>query len=131
MPFGNQTGPMGQGPMTGRGEGYCAGYDKPGYANPVPGRGVGFGYGWFGRGRGWRNWYRATGLPGWQRARMGYPAWGNRGYYSPAYPPTSPTVKEEKEMIKEEREMIQQEMGMLKEQTKALENRLEELKKKK
>lgn len=129
--FGDRTGPMGQGPMTGRGAGYCAGYDRPGYANPVSGRRVGFGRGWFGRGRGWRNWYRATGLPGWQRAQMGYPAWGGWGYYPPAYPPVQPTVKEEKEMIKEEREMIQGEMDALKEQMKALENRLEELKKKK
>lgn len=124
MPFGNGTGPMGQGPMTGRGAGYCAGYDGPGYANPVPGRGVGFGRGWFGRGRGWRNWYRATGLPGWQRAQMGYPAWGGWGYYPPVYPSAQPTVKEE-------REMIQGEMNALKEQMKALEDRLEELKTKK
>jgi len=32
---------MGQGPMTGRAAGYCAGYGVPGYMNPVPGR-------WFG-----------------------------------------------------------------------------------
>lgn len=111
MPFGDSTGPMGQGPMTGRGAGYCAGYDRPGYANPR---------GWFGRGRGYRNWYRATGVPGWQRAQMGYPAWGGWGYY----PPAQPTVKEEKEMI-------QGEMEALKEQMKSLEDRLEELKKKK
>ena len=124
MPFGDSTGPMGQGPMTGRGAGYCAGYNRPGYANPVPGRGVGLGRGWFGRGRGYRNWYRATGLPGWRRAQLGYPAWGGWGYYPPAYPSAQPTVKEEKGMIKEEIEI-------LKEQMKALEDRLEELKKKK
>ncbi len=126
MPFGNQTGPMGQGPMTGRGAGYCAGYDRPGYANSVPERGVGFGRG-LGRGRGYRNWYRATGLPGWQRTQMGYPAWGGRGYY----PPAQPTVKEEKEMIKEEKEMVQGEMSALKDQMKALEDRFKELIKKK
>ena len=111
MPFGNGQGPMGQGPMTGRGLGYCAGYTRPGYMNSASGRGY---FGWgrgFGRGRGWYNW----GWPG----------------YGPAYPPAQPTVKEEKEMIKEEREMIQGEMDALKEQTKALEDRLEELKKKK
>ncbi len=36
MPWGDETGPMGQGPMTGRGAGYCAGYNTPGYANPMP-----------------------------------------------------------------------------------------------
>ena len=78
MPFGDGTGPMGLGPMTGRGAGFCAGFGSPGFANPVPGRwfggqwgasygypyspsiwpswsrwGWGFGRGW-GRGRGWR-----------------------------------------------------------------------------
>jgi len=110
--------------MTGRGFGYCAGYNRPGYTNPAPGRGVGFGGGWFGRGRGRRNWYRATGLPGWQRAKMGYPAWGGWGYYPSAYSPAPPIAKQEKEMI-------QGEMSVLKEQMKALEDRLEELKKKK
>ncbi len=60
MPRGDGTGPMGMGPMTGRGAGYCAGYAAPGYANPVGfgrrlagGRGLGFGLGrGLGRGRG-------------------------------------------------------------------------------
>jgi hypothetical protein len=38
MPFGNGTGPAGTGPMTGRAAGYCAGYNMPGFANPIPGR---------------------------------------------------------------------------------------------
>ena len=37
MPQGDGTGPAGQGPMTGRGMGYCAGYDVPRF-----GRGRGF-----------------------------------------------------------------------------------------
>jgi len=48
----------------------------PGYANPAYGRGF---WGWGrgrGGGRGWRNWYYATGLPGWQRSASPYPAWG-------------------------------------------------------
>ncbi len=46
MPGGDGTGPMGFGPGTGRGAGYCRGYSLPGYANPVPGyrRWRGFGY---------------------------------------------------------------------------------------
>ena len=35
MPFGNGTGPVGLGPMTGRAAGFCAGYPVPGYMNPV------------------------------------------------------------------------------------------------
>jgi len=38
MPAGNGTGPMGQGPMTGRAAGYCAGFPVPGYMNPISGR---------------------------------------------------------------------------------------------
>jgi len=75
MPGGDRTGPMGAGPMTGRGAGMCAGYDVPGYMNPYwgrPGRGFGRGQrfgrgGGMGGGRGWRNQYYATGLPGWAR----------------------------------------------------------------
>ena len=68
MPFGDATGPRSLGPMTGRRAGLCAGFPVPGYANPVPGLGFGpwFGVG-RGRGRGWRHWYYATGLPGWAR----------------------------------------------------------------
>lgn len=57
MPRGNRTGPWGQGPMTGRAAGYCAGYPIPGFMNPTPGFGRrgGFGRGWRrGRGRGTR-----------------------------------------------------------------------------
>lgn len=76
MPGGDGTGPRGMGPMTGRAAGFCAGYNAPGYANAIPGRGIGFGgarMGAFGGGRGWRNMYYATGLPGWMRFG-GYPA---------------------------------------------------------
>ena len=53
MPLGDGTGPQGQGPMTGRGAGFCAGYGVPGYANPGPrGGGRGRGRGWNGGGRG-------------------------------------------------------------------------------
>ena len=61
MPGGNGTGPMGMGPITGRGAGYCAGNNVPGYAAGAAGfgmgmrRGFGGGFGGgFGRGRGGR-----------------------------------------------------------------------------
>jgi hypothetical protein len=78
MPRGDGTGPRGMGPMTGRAAGYCAGLDAPGYANAAPGRGfaMGFGRGGFGGGgRGWRNWFHATGLPRWARAEFAAPYW--------------------------------------------------------
>jgi len=50
MPRGDKTGPNGQGMMTGRKMGYCAGYNVPGFMNGT-GFGGGFGGG-FGRGMG-------------------------------------------------------------------------------
>lgn len=47
MPRGDQTGPEGMGPRTGRGAGYCSGYEMPGYANPAAFR---CGMGWQNRG---------------------------------------------------------------------------------
>lgn len=61
MPRGDGTGPMGMGRMTGRRAGYCAGFGVPGHAYPA-GAGCGFG-----RGRGYRRMFHATGLPGWMR----------------------------------------------------------------
>ena len=98
--------------MTGHGGGYCAGYDSPGYANPVPGRGFGMGWGrggGWGRGRGWRNQYYATGVPGW--ARFGYaPAWG-----APQAPPygayaAPPTPEQETEFLRTQAEWLQQQL---------------------
>jgi len=85
MPGGDRTGPAGMGPMTGRAAGYCAGYGIPGFMNPIPGRG--YGYGGWGRGGGYghRNWYYATGAPGWVRAGAGYPAFGQVPAYGAAY----------------------------------------------
>lgn len=82
MPFGDRTGPQGLGPMTGRGVGFCAGFGVPGSMNP----GIGRGFGGRGRGggRGRRNWFRATGLTGWQRA-FGWPSSGaSQAFAAPA-----------------------------------------------
>lgn len=65
MPGFNGTGPLGQGPVTGRGMGRCTGAVP---AGAVPARGFGFGMGrGFGRGRG-----RGFG-PGPMPAGYGYP----------------------------------------------------------
>ena len=87
MPRGDGTGPQGLGPMTGRAAGYCAGYVEPGFTNPIPGRGAG-GRGRGGRrgGRGRRNWFNATGVPGWVRAAQGRPAWGAGPFVPPDVP---------------------------------------------
>ncbi|MGB9608721.1 MAG: DUF5320 domain-containing protein [bacterium] len=109
MPFGDRTGPLGRGPRTGRGAGFCSGFPVPGYLNPIPGRGF------WGRGRGFRHWYWATGLPGWAR----FPTWGP----FPASPSTGePASDEEKELLKEQAESLRQALS-------DIEKRLAELEK--
>jgi hypothetical protein len=77
MPRGDKKGPLGEGPMTGRGAGFCGGGKTPGYANRAGGRRRGAGLndsGCEGRGkRGFRNWFHATGIPGWMRAGSSVP----------------------------------------------------------
>ena len=118
MPRGDGTGPAGMGPMTGRAAGYCAGYDAPGFANPVPGRGYGMGWGrGWGGGRGWRHRYYATGVPGWLRFGYG-PAWGAPAYGAPyaasyAGPYAAPygpeiTREQEVEALRSQAEYFQQ-----------------------
>jgi hypothetical protein len=120
MPAGDRTGPMGMGPMTGRAAGYCASYDVPGYANPIPGRGFGLGRGWGGGWR-WRNWYHATGLPGWARFEYA-PAW----QIPPAWtygPYATPPTREQ------EAEFLQRQAEWLREQLDAISKRIAELEK--
>ena len=123
MPRGDGTGPAGMGPMTGRAAGYCAGYSVPGYMNPVGGRG--YWGGGRGGGRGWRNWYYATGLPGWARASYGYPAWGGAAAspYVPYPAPVAPTVAPEQELVglKQQAEYFQNALGEIKKRIEQLE----------
>jgi hypothetical protein len=60
MPFGDGTGPMGLGPRTGRGVGFCAGFGSPGFANPMPGYPRPYGYGY--STPGWPRWGWVVGL---------------------------------------------------------------------
>ncbi len=112
MPYGDRTGPAGMGPMTGRARGYCAGYPVAGYLNPISGRGGG---------RGWRNWYYATGLPGWIRAQASYPAWGG-GVYQYTHYPYAPeiTPQQEAEVLKNQAKMMQDEIKVINERIKEL-----------
>ncbi|NLB34585.1 MAG: DUF5320 domain-containing protein [Elusimicrobia bacterium] len=145
MPRGDRMGPMGQGPMTGRGAGYCAGYPSPGFMNVGPGgggpgygRGFGAGRGFggrrgfragggFGAGRGfgyargggggwgYRNRYYASGVPGWAMEEGMYPADG------PAYYPTEVTPEEEAEVLKRESDYLKEELKVITDRLKALE----------
>jgi hypothetical protein len=124
MPRGDGTGPMGLGPMTGRAAGYCAGYSVPGYMNSIPGRGYfGRGGGFVGRGggRGFRHWYYATGLPGWARASMGYPAFG--GWVNPALYPYGAeiTPKQEADILRNQAEILKKELEDIQSRVETLE----------
>ena len=120
MPRGDGTGPMGLGPMTGRGAGFCAGYSMPGYTNPVFGGGyTAAGRGFIGRGggRGRRNWFYATGLPGWQRATMEMPAFGGAYPYAQEMAP------------KQEADILKNQADVLKKQLEDIQGRIETLEK--
>ena len=116
MPRGDGSGPMGMGPMTGRGAGYCAGFGMPGFANAPRGWGYGMGYGGgrgFGRGRGF----------GW-----GYPGAYNAGPMTPpaAGPWANPWGARE---ISREEELsyLQGQASALKEDLDAIMGRVKEL----
>ena len=76
MPGFDRTGPMGAGPMTGGARGHC----NP-HTRSFAGRGFGAGSGNM-RGRGFRNMFWATGLPGWARAGTGGYRASTYGQYS-------------------------------------------------
>ena len=108
MPGGNGTGPM-----TGRAAGFCADNSVLGYANPVGGRGTfGCGRGFGGGGRGRRNRFYATGLPGW--ARTGYP-----DEFVAA-----PTTEQEQQTLKQQAQQLRNSLD-------AIDKRIEELEKNK
>lgn len=111
MPRGDRTGPMGQGPMTGRGAGYCAGHNVPGYANSAPGwgRGYGWGRGWR-RGRGWGRGWRGDMGPGWGPP----PGWG--------YPPYAPSPEQEIDALKTEAQWLKQQLDAIHQRIAELES---------
>jgi len=112
--------------MTGRAAGFCSGYPVPGYMNPIPGRGfgMGFGRGFWGRGpsaglrAGWRNWFYATGLTGWQRAAMGWPALG-MGWVPPGATP--PTREQQLDALKGQAEYFENALSELRKRIEELE----------
>lgn len=104
MPAGDGTGPMGMGPMTGGGAGYCAGFAMPGFMNPMPGRGRSMGWGrGRGGGRGWRHQFYATGLPFW--ARFGVP------YATPLG--SEPTVEQQTQILKAQAQQLEKSLEQI------------------
>jgi len=125
MPGGDASGPMGMGPRTGRGMGYCSGYDTPGYANGIPRGGGGFGGMGFGRGggRGFRHRYYATGMTGYARAGYGMGGWGWR--QDQYYGGEAPQISRENEL-----NMLKVESERLTETIESIKKRMVELEKK-
>jgi hypothetical protein len=120
MPFGDRTGPYGLGPRTGRVMGYCAGFPGPGSMNPIAGRGwfeSGRGFGCFGRGRGWRNRFWATGSPGWARAGYGYPPFTGAEYPSRA----GFTAKDEIDILQDQADFFRQRLEEIQKRINTLE----------
>ena len=106
MPAGDGTGPMGMGPMSGRAVGYCAGNPVPGYATPMPGRGLGFGRGrGFGVGRGLGAGFRGgRGRGGWGGG-MPYAVAPAAPYVAPAFVP--PTASQERDALQSQIEYLE------------------------
>lgn len=102
MPRGDRTGPMGMGPLTGRGAGFCAGFSIPGCRN-FPG------WAGFGRGRGLGRMFYATGMPGWA-----------------AYPPYpwahAPNI-DEKDVLRSQAEALENELHHIKKRLESLEKK--------
>ncbi|MDD2337821.1 MAG: DUF5320 domain-containing protein [Geobacteraceae bacterium] len=121
MPRGDGTGPRGIGRQSGRGAGYCSGYDMPGFANPVPGRGFGMGFGrnagFVGGGRGRRNCFFTTGLPGWMRFG-GYGA----GDYAVPTSPMGPTPEMEKQSLRMHVEVLEKELDLIRKRISEMES---------
>ena len=101
MPGGDRTGPMGMGPMTGRGAGFCGGAGAPGVISRMGGAFLGRGRGR--GGRGWRNMFYATGLPGWMRSGPGGVA-----------PATAEASGAEKQFLQEQVELLQSQLEAVK-----------------
>ncbi|MFX0100088.1 MAG: DUF5320 domain-containing protein [Candidatus Hodarchaeota archaeon] len=125
MPRGDGTGPAGQGPMTGRGLGFCAGYDTPGFTK-------GPGMGWGGRGMAW----------GWGGRGGRGMAWGRGARWgvapvTPAYPtwvPTQVPVQQpvdNVEFLKSQKNALEAQVTNLQVALEQLAKKIEELEEKK
>ena len=98
MPGGDRTGPLGEGPLTGRRLGYCAGFDRPGFMNVRSNWGGGYG-------RRFRGGYTGRG-----------PGLGFRHRYGDLYRWEPDEVSE--------KTLIENEIRILKDQLSSLEDRL-------
>lgn len=104
MPRLDGTGPRGQGPMTGRGLGFCAGFNRPGAAQAEPRRG-------FGRG----------------------PGFGARFASAPARTPVrvpaqNITEEQKKNLLNQEKQAVEKELEALENELKNIKERMNKMK---
>jgi len=102
MPRGDQTGPEGYGPMSGRDAGFCAGYDMPGYIDPMGYR--------MGMRRAWRN-------RRWHGMGYGFGRHGSMRYaaFEVPYPP-----EEKEEMLKNREVWLQEQLDEVRTELKGM-----------
>jgi len=115
MPRGDRTGPQGMGAMTGRGAGYCAGFNVPGYANRFPGGSAGMGFGGRG-GHGRRNMFYATGVPGWLR-------FGSASAFNPPMGETVLSGEQELAALKNQSDYLKQALENIQKRIESLETK--------
>ena len=130
MPGGDRTGPAGLGSRTGRGLGYCAGYDSPGYTKG-PGGGAAWGAGRrgyfpYGKGMAW-----GRGGRGWG-GRGGYFRGGRAGifYNAPMFPvPAELTEEQELQALKQDKDYLESELNALQNALQDVSKKIEEIEK--
>lgn len=98
MPAGDRTGPLGNGPMTGRGMGYCSGNEQTGNATLNFGRGL------------------ARGFRGGQGRRSGFFRFRNFGY-----------SQNQEDNAQNRKQALENELEYLKKQVSGLESEIEKL----
>ncbi len=119
MPRGDGTGPAGLGSRTGRGLGFCAGYDTPGFTKG-PGAGMAWGFG-----------RRGLYSPGRGLALGRGGRWGGGGgragifYAGPGYNMPAPQITEEQKLA-----LLKQDKEYLEAELKGLHGALEDIMKK-
>ncbi len=119
MPMGDRTGPMGQGPKTGRVAGYCAGMENPGCVHRGPGSGFGRGGGRGRGGHGWRHRFHAGDLSGEQQVQSSLPTAVRP---DPATSSGGETTEQGSESLQ-----LRQQVGALQEQLTAIQQRIRRL----
>ncbi len=120
MPGGDRTGPLGLGPRSGRGTGYCAGNGAPGYMNSVPF----FGYG-YGRGQG-AGFGQSNGR-GFRGRCLRRPFSGGYQYSAQQYIPVPNYTYNNQPDPQDEKAYLSSEAKILKDQLSQIEKRLSEL----